>query len=129
MAVYQVLAVALIGLIFLVLLRRERPELAVLLSVAVGLVLLFTVLAQIRSLLDLLVGLITRAELDLHYAGSLIRIVGIAYLTEFGSQVCRDAGEASLAGKVELAGKVAILILAVPIMLAVVETLLLLLPT
>lgn len=128
MTMFQVLAAALLGLVLLVLLRQERPEMAVLLSVIVGIVLLTAILRQVGTLIDLVVGLAARAELNLHYAGSLLRVIGIAYLTEFGAQVCRDAGEGNLAGKVELAGKVFILILAVPILLAVLETLLRLLP-
>src|SRR5690606_12031208 len=126
--ILQIFAVALLGLLLSVLLRRERPEMAVLLSIGLGVVVLAALLRQIGSLLDLITGLVARAQLDLRYAGSLTRIIGIAYLTEFGAQVCRDAGEGNLAGKVELAGKISILVLAVPIVLAVLETLLRLLP-
>ncbi|HLS88054.1 MAG TPA: stage III sporulation protein AD [Sphingobacteriaceae bacterium] len=128
MTILQIFAVALLGLLLSVLLRRERPEMAVLLSIGLGVVVLAALLRQIGSLLDLITGLVARAQLDLRYAGSLTRIIGIAYLTEFGAQVCRDAGEGNLAGKVELAGKISILVLAVPIVLAVLETLLRLLP-
>lgn len=128
MGIYQVIAVALVGVVLLALLRQERPEMAVLLSVTVGIVLLLFILREIGSLIDLVAGVAARAELDIRYVGSLLRIIGVAYLAEFGAQICRDAGEGALAGKVELAGKVFILLLAVPVVLAVLETLLRLLP-
>ncbi|MEX2356545.1 MAG: stage III sporulation protein AD [Thermaerobacterales bacterium] len=128
MGIFQVLAVALFGVLLLVLLRKERPEMAVLLSLVVGIVLLAAIIREIGALLDLITGMIARADLDMRYAGSLLRIIGIAYLAEFGAQICRDAGEGALAGKVELAGKIFILLLGIPIVLAVLETLLRLLP-
>ena len=51
-----------------------------------------------------------------------------AYIAEFGSQICRDAGQEALAGTVELAGRVVILLLAVPILLTVFDLALKLLP-
>ena len=57
------------------------------------------------------------------FFGILLKITGIAYLTEFGANVCRDSGESAVASKVELAGKVLIISLSIPILLALSETL------
>jgi stage III sporulation protein AD len=69
-----------------------------------------------------------RAQLNMVFLSALLKIIGIAYIAEFGTQVCRDAGENALAFKVELAGKVMILILAVPIISTIVDTVERLLP-
>ena len=58
------------------------------------------------------------------YLNTLLKIMGIAYLAEFGSQICRDAGEGVIAGKVEFAGKLLILVMALPLLAAVLETIL-----
>lgn len=128
MGIIQVVLVALLAAILLVVVRQARPELAVPLSLVAGALLLLFVLAQVGAVVRLVEGLVARADVEFQYVDSLLKIIGIAYLAEFGAQVCRDAGEGALAAKVELAGKVFILLLAVPIVIAVVETLIGVLP-
>ncbi|HEY8552693.1 MAG TPA: stage III sporulation protein AD, partial [Thermaerobacter sp.] len=83
---------------------------------------------DIAAIIRVLQEVADRADLDARYTATLLKIVGVAYLAEFGAQLCRDAGESALAAKVELAGKVVILLLAVPILMAVLELLIGLLP-
>jgi len=75
-----------------------------------------------------LAELAARAKVERFYLDTVLRVIGVAYLAEFGSQICRDAGEGAIASKVELAGKVLIMVLAVPVVTAVVEVVLRLLP-
>ena len=49
------------------------------------------------------------------YLEPIIKITGIAYITNLSSQICVDAGETALASRVELAGKIAICMLTIPI--------------
>jgi stage III sporulation protein AD len=56
------------------------------------------------------------------YLNTILKIIGIAYVTEFGAQVCRDAGEGAVAGKIEFAGKIMIMVMAVPIIALVLQT-------
>ena len=102
-------------------LRRERPEFAVLLSLATGAVLFLLILPQLAQALRLIDELALLAHVHMLYIDVVLRIIGIAYLAEFAAQVSRDAGEGALAQKVELGGKVLILVLAVPIVGALVR--------
>ena len=128
MGIIQVVAAALLAAVILVVVRQARPELAVPLSLLVGALLLIYVLAHVAAVVRLVEDLVDRADVEFRYVAGLLKIIGIAYLAEFGAQICRDAGEGALAAKVELAGKVFIVLLAVPIIVAVAETLLRLLP-
>lgn len=128
MAILQVVGFALVVVALLVVLRQERPELAVLAGAAAGIVILVTLLDRLNLVLDAVAGLAARAGLEPFYLGTVLRIIGVAYLAEFGAQVCRDAGEGALAHKVELAGKVLILVLAVPVILAVLDLMLRMVP-
>ncbi|MGN1010844.1 MAG: stage III sporulation protein AD [Clostridia bacterium] len=56
------------------------------------------------------------------YIGLVIKVVGIAYIGEFAGELCRDAGEASLAGKVDLGTKVVIMIMAMPLLETILST-------
>jgi len=52
---------------------------------------------------------------------TILKIIGIAYIAEFGAEVCKDAGEGAIASKIELAGKVIIIVLAAPIITSLLD--------
>ncbi|HEX2954315.1 MAG TPA: stage III sporulation protein AD [Bacillota bacterium] len=116
--------IALVAVVLLAVLRVEKPEMAVLLSVAVGVLLFFMLLEKLGVVIQEFHGLTTKAGVDPSYLRTVFKVVGIAYLTGFGAQICRDSGEGALALKVEMAGKVAILILTIPVMTAILQMLL-----
>lgn len=114
-------AIALVTVALLTILRPQRPEMAVFLSLAVGIAILLLVLGRLGAVVQLLQQMALKANVNFEYLNLVLKIVGVAYLAELGAQVARDAGEGALAAKVELAGKVIILALAVPIFSAVME--------
>ncbi|HCW52110.1 MAG TPA: stage III sporulation protein AD [Clostridiales bacterium] len=124
MEIFQVVGLAVVSVVVLLVIRRHRPEMAVLLALVVGLVIFFMVAQRLLAVLEFLRDLAARAGVDSLYLNIILKIVGIAYITEIGAQVCRDAQETSVAAKVELAGKLLILVLAVPIVMAIVEAVL-----
>ena len=70
----------------------------------------------------------SQANVNMVYMGTILKIVGVAYIADFGSQICRDAGEGALASKIEFAAKIIVLVMAVPIIVAVLQSLLKLVP-
>ncbi|MBE3568383.1 MAG: stage III sporulation protein AD [Thermogemmatispora sp.] len=128
MTIAQVVSIALVASVLLVLLRQARPEWALLLSIVTAVAVFLLLVDDIAAVVRVVQQVADRADLDGRYTATLLKIVGVAYLAEFGAQLCRDAGESALAAKVELAGKVVILLLAVPILMAVLELLVGLLP-
>lgn len=124
MDIFQVVGLAIVAVVLLTLLRRQRPELAVQVSIVVGVIIFLAVAARLAGLMDVLYDMAQRAQVNTLYLTTVLRIIGVAYAAEFGAQVCRDADEGAVAAKVELAGKVTILVLAVPILIAIMDTLL-----
>lgn len=122
--IVQVVGLAIVAVVLLLVVRQQRPEIAVLLGLAVGVVIFFMVAQRLVAVVDFLRDLATRAKVDNLYLNTILKIIGIAYIAELGAQVCRDAQEQSVASKVELAGKVLILVLAMPIVMAILETIL-----
>jgi stage III sporulation protein AD len=112
----------------LLIIRQDRPELAVQLGLVLGALVFGLVLGELSGIIDGIQGLAGRAGVDRQHLTTVFRIIGVAYVAEFAGQVCRDAGEGAVAGKVEMAGKVLILALAFPIILAVLDAVLRLLP-
>ena len=68
------------------------------------------------------------ADIEITYFSTILKIIGTAYVVEFGSQISRDAGENSIAMKIELAGKIIIMTLAIPILLALMDLILKIMP-
>ncbi len=69
------------------------------------------------------------ANVNMVYLETILKIIGIAYIAEFASQITKDAGQGTLASKIELAGKIIILAMAIPILTVMIETILNLIPT
>ena len=69
-----------------------------------------------------------KAEVNAVFLRTLLQVVGVAYLAEFGAQICRDAGEGNLALKIEFAGKMIILVMTVPVLIAVLESIVNIIP-
>ncbi|MCL6449723.1 MAG: stage III sporulation protein AD [Acetobacteraceae bacterium] len=121
---FQVVGFGLVAALILVVLRQHRPEVALGLSLAVGAIIFLFLAGRLSSVIGVLGQVARRSQVSLAYLGTVLRVIGVAYLTEFGAQVCRDAGEGAVAAKVELAGKVAILLLAAPVVVAVLDLIL-----
>ncbi len=128
MEIMNIVGFALVVTVFAVLLREGRPEMALLLALGFGILVFILVLGKMGTIINLFRDLTRSARVDELYLTTLLKILGIAYIAEFGAQICRDAGEGTIASKVEMAGKVLILLLALPIFAAVLEVVVRLLP-
>ena len=118
--------IALFGLItiFLVLMAGSvKREYAVLVMVGA------TSLLAIYSITSLqtIVGKIREFEnsigLEHEYLEILLKMVGIAYLTQFVVSLCRDAGNGAVAGQISIAGKISMLLVSFPVLEALLKTL------
>ncbi len=114
----QIIGIGIIGTILSVLVRSHRPELGICTAAATGLVILTTCLPPLKSVIDEIEEICIQAHINTAYFKAIIKIIGIAYLTQFASSVASDAGENAIAKKLELAGKVAVLIITLPIIRA-----------
>lgn len=70
-----------------------------------------------------------QANVNMVYLETILKIIGVAYVAEFASQITKDAGQGTLASKIELAGKIIILAMAIPILTVMIETILNLIPS
>ncbi|MCO7176589.1 stage III sporulation protein AD [Sporolactobacillus kofuensis] len=128
MEILQIVGLGL-AVTFIVLLLKEKNQVfALLVTLVAGIVILLMMIDQIQRVMNMLTGMAQSAHLNNVYVATILKIIGIAYISEFGAQIARDAGQASMAGKIELAGKLIILVLAIPILTAIVETIMNLMP-
>lgn len=124
----QVVGLALIAALLALILREYRPELAMQVSLVAGIIIMLLVLRRIVTAVSVITQTAVAAGINLVYLQTLLRVIGIAYLAEFGAQLCRDADEGSIATRVELAAKVIILVAAVPVIVEIMESVLGMIP-
>jgi stage III sporulation protein AD len=124
MGLIQWVGIALLLAFIILLLREQKPLFATALTLAAGALLLFFLFDKIEAILQSMRQFALRAGVQGLFVETLLKIVGIAYITEFAAQTVRDAGLESIAAKVELAGKVFILLLAVPLLQMILDTIL-----
>jgi stage III sporulation protein AD len=115
--------VGLTATVLVTVLRQRAPQFAMLAGLVAGIALLLMVIESMAPVIQTLSDLASLAKVDRGFLTTVLKIIGIAYIVEFAAQVARDAQEGALAGKIELAGKVGIVILALPIITGVVESL------
>lgn len=124
MEIVKIVGIGLMAGMLIILVRKQKAELAMGLSIATGILLFMLMLGRIFQVIDFLQSLGARAKVDATHMSTVLKIVGIAYVTDFGSQVLQDSGEKTIANKVEMAGKVIIILMSVPIMMAILDTVL-----
>ena len=111
---------ALLGLV----LRRSNPEITLLLALAAAAAVLLALTEPLTELLRFLERLAEQSGVSRTLLTPLYKTVGIALVVKVGGNLCKDAGEAALAAIVETAGAVCALLVALPLVRAVLSLLL-----
>lgn len=86
------------------------------------------VLSKISGIIELLTNLSNKTAINNQFLTLLIKITGIAFLTEFAVSICKDSGETAIANKMDIGGKVIIISMSIPIISGLLETILKVLP-
>ncbi|MDV3428647.1 MAG: stage III sporulation protein AD, partial [Bacillota bacterium] len=122
MDILKIVSFSFMVLFVLLLFKEEREDIRILIGIAASCALLLLIFPQIKSLFTIIEELSVKAKIDFIYIKIVLKVIGITYLATFCSEICKDAGENSLASKVEITAKILILISAVPIMMAVLNS-------
>jgi stage III sporulation protein AD len=128
MDILQIVALGFMVTILSLVLKEQKPLFAFLLTIFAGLAIFLMLLDHIRFVVRTLENLADQTGVNTAYLKIILKIIGIAYIAELGAQTVRDAGQEAMAAKIELAGKMLIIVMAVPIIAVIVETVLNLLP-
>lgn len=124
MMILQVISFAFVALFLYLLFKDKRGDLATLILLATGVVIFIYSMTQVSEVVTFLKTIADKAGIDIVYIQIVLKILAIAYLASFASEICKDAGAGSLASKVEFSGKMFILVLAIPILMAVLDSIL-----
>ena len=121
MDILKVIGIALLTTFAVLVLKPTRPEIAAIVSIAGGIIVLLIFADALMGVITNMTSIVNRTGIKTEVFSAILKIIGIGYLTEFAAGICTDAGNNSMAQKVILAGKVIILVLALPIINHLVE--------
>ena len=128
MEIVKIVGIALIALIIIIMLKQYRAEYAIFISILTGILILFLVMDRLTGIVNLIQSINSKFSLNTQFIALLIKITGIAFLSEFAVSVCKDSGEAAIASKIELGSKIIIISMSIPIISSLLEIILKILP-
>ena len=128
MEIVKIIGLGLISLVIIVILKQYKPEFAVYASLAASILILMLVFDKLFDVINLLNNLASKTAINTTYIAVLLKITGIAILTEFAVSICKDCGETAIANKMDVGGKIMIISVSIPIISSLLETVTKILP-
>lgn len=128
MDIIKIIGIAFIAIIIIVILKQYRPEFAIYASIIAGIFILTMVSGTLSGIIDMITSISSKTNINSEFLTILIKITGIAILTEFAVSICKDSGESAIASKVDIGGKIIIVSMSIPIINALINTVVKILP-
>ncbi len=122
MEFFKIVCGILVGVLLAIKLKSLNSPIWVYLSISLSLFILFYIINRLGFVVDFLEEILDDIGLQDGYFQILIKIVGISYLCEFASNICKESGFLAVAGQIEIGGKITMMLMSMPILMAIVET-------
>ena len=122
MSMIQVGIIGVIGAVLAIQLKGGKTEYGIYVSAAVSIVLFSFIVDRLGIFISTVDQIASYIDMDAGYLSAMLKMIGITYIAEFSSGICRDAGYQTIAGQIEIFAKLTILALGMPVLLALLET-------
>lgn len=126
--VIKIIGIGLLALVIIVILKQYKPEFAIYVSMIAGVLILVLAIQKLTGIINLLQSLANKTYINKSFLSILLKITGIAFITEFAVSICSDAGEKAIASKIEIGSKVIIIAMSIPIITSLLELVIEILP-
>ena len=126
--VIQIVSIGIVVMLLSVIVKKLSKDIGMLISIGGGILIFFIIIPYLSGVLGIMTTLTEHIDTDMTHLNTIFKVLGIAYIAEFGAQLCKDAGEGAIASKIELGGKVMIMAISAPIIISFLNLILTLLP-
>ena len=92
MEIIKITSIALIALIIIILLKQYKPEFAIYISILTGILIIFLVMDKFTGIIELIRSISNKSNINNQFIEILLKITGIALLSEFALSICKDSG-------------------------------------
>lgn len=122
MEMIRISILGVIGVLLGFLLKETKPEYSLYISLGMGICILIMAVGKLGYLFSSMEQIRAYLPIDSSYLTIILKMIGISYIGQFSSGICKDAGFSAIAGQIELFGKLVIMTLSMPVLLALLET-------
>lgn len=122
MGITQAAMIGIVGVILILQLKNEKSEYGIYLTIAVSLLLFFGMSGKLATISETIQRIGDAVNIDGFYLQTLLKMLGIVYVAEFASGICKDAGYQTVAGQIEIFAKLTLLVLSTPVLEALLLT-------
>lgn len=122
MNIMQVALIGVIGALLSIQFKTEKKEYGVYIGTAVSVLLFTCIIERLESLVSVMKEIQGFIRIDTSYLSILLKMMGITYIGEFASAVCKDSGHQTIAVQIEVFCKLTILVLSMPVLTALLQT-------
>ena len=128
MDIIKIIGIGLVSLILIIVIKQYKPEFAIYVSLISGILILSLIIDKLTNVINLLESISNKVSINNNFLSILLKITGIAFLTEFAVSVCNDSGESAIASKIEIGSKIIIITMSIPIISNLLEIIINILP-
>ena len=121
MLIFKIIGIGITGAVLSILIKQYKPELAISIPILTVAVIVMICVPYLRAVISAFEDIANRSGIEMAHMKIVIKIIGIAYVCQFASDICTDAGERAIASKIELGGRIAIITVSMPIMYNLLE--------
>lgn len=121
----DMIKIAMIGIAAVLLaiqMKSGKKEYELFVTMGACLCIFFFLMTKLETVIAAIGRMQSYIRLDSKYVAILIKMIGITYVAEFSSNLCKDAGYQAIAGQIEMFAKLSILAISMPVLLALLET-------
>lgn len=122
MSIIQVGIVGVLGTLLAIQFKSEKAEYGMYIGVAISLFIFFNIIGRLQVIVDAVKTINDYININASYVGTMIKMLGITYVAEFSSGICKDAGYQTIALQIEIFSKLTILALSMPVLAALLDT-------
>ena len=122
MNIISICVLALVTAVIAVMIKQKNGEIALMLSISCGVIILVSLLSQISEIISTVNSIVAASNMNIEYIKILLKVIGISLLTEFAVSVCKESGQQGIASNVLLAGKIMITVISLPLYSEILNT-------
>lgn len=126
--IIRIIGIGLVSIILIGIIKQYRPEFVIYILLVSGILIIYMILNECTNIINMIREVSNKTKLNTQFLGLLLKMTGIAYLSEFAISICKDSGESSIANKVEMGSKILLVSMSIPIISNLLEVILKIIP-
>ncbi|MBR1390011.1 MAG: stage III sporulation protein AD [Lachnospiraceae bacterium] len=121
MEIVKIGLLAITAVLLGLMIRSVKPEFGILIGITACTCIFILLIHKVEMILDYIDTIWQLIPVDSRYIGLILKMIGISYIAEFSTDICKDAGYQTIAGQIEIFAKLSIVLVSMPVMMSFLE--------